>query len=1160
MLKNQPPNSVNSPDSDEEGSNESPENDSRDSADEVIEEISQELNKREKEISDLVKEFCRLDRERRQARFGGGDQAVGKLWNPKEIARRWGNLRDSLHRVGARVFNEKSGTFAFDKNKYEKRVLAALGESAAGFIGAGAILFSGFGSYVAPTLFGHFLKEGIDGLAKSTQFILGKKQWNAEMVTQVAFDLKIKKFLESGKEYDEGQFTQAKVELIDMDAEIASLQAKHHASDKKWTFWRKLTSGFATGGVAYGVTGVPLGVHNFDPGIGDGFTNVVDNTSQHGIIGSLRKFHRVLWGAQGGEFAYGPGEYESIKKIVDDHGGVLEKVTHFLGETRHTLGHGLPSGLKNSLWIAAGYLGIQSIWDGAQGRNAGTQTRKRIEKMIHDDYVSSAPPTEAGQAPTPEPPLSLGTPGDESPPSPEPKLPSVPSPQPPEDAVQRTSKEEKKIKDFQLAFSQPWILRKDGLPLDIVGKKIKVIFGRGNVKNVKSDISAFTTVHDQDTRRGRVVVYLSNEIKEKLTVHLDKRGVSGVFNDETRVADIELFVAGIREDQGQAQLEVSFQRPSTPSTPTQSEPQVSMPAPIQEQETEIREGIEGLEWRERLTFEQFKQILDNATALYRHEIENGKPIFEGVEKIDQLQPVAEITRDDALIVFPKDVQVFTLGDLHGDTRVLHSFLKKTDLVAKMQRGEKVALLVLGDMLDRGAQSSELLATLLSLKLAFPKQVVLLRGDHEDVAINCDFVQNARNSYHTKTFGAHEILGNTETEWEKKFGAKNTEIIKNTHTLLYGGLPYAAVLPNGFVATHAGVPYELNRLEAWTTPNEKRQTQFMWGDYTDRELLSGLGDADNASVLTRENPGRVYMFGNQLIRHLKEKFGIQGLVRGHEHDRQPFRNQDSTVFTLVSSGEVVSDTNRLRYGLLQSDGTFSAYPLEFKPEYPKGVFLAATQSREQGQSKLIDRYYELVSTLKNDYLNKIVTVEVRRSRLDGYLNYRIPQIQDSLNDENIVLEMPQKERNRMRAELDQKNKSEAQLKISEIKFVLGKDSKPKIKIELQIPEHEPEPSPEQQKPLLSNFSAQENEILDQLVDRASDPDSYILVLSEAELELCRKLVLQIPWQVIRKGKRRTSKENEACDKLQVALESPEGCIQNSQEFAENITCMRLFIED
>jgi serine/threonine-protein phosphatase 2B catalytic subunit len=80
--------------------------------------------------------------------------------------------------------------------------------------------------------------------------------------------------------------------------------------------------------------------------------------------------------------------------------------------------------------------------------------------------------------------------------------------------------------------------------------------------------------------------------------------------------------------------------------------------------------------------------------------------------------------------------VVIIGDIHGQYYdMIHMFEKVID---KKNIGPKCKLLFLGDYVDRGDFSIEVLIYLFCLKINFPNEVVLLRGNHESRAMTEHF--------------------------------------------------------------------------------------------------------------------------------------------------------------------------------------------------------------------------------------------------------------------------------------------------------------------------------------------------------------------------------------------------------------------------------------
>jgi len=73
------------------------------------------------------------------------------------------------------------------------------------------------------------------------------------------------------------------------------------------------------------------------------------------------------------------------------------------------------------------------------------------------------------------------------------------------------------------------------------------------------------------------------------------------------------------------------------------------------------------------------------------------------------------------------------GDIHGQ------FYDLCEILRKMKFGETSnKFLFLGDYVDRGMFGPEVVALLFSLKIKFPNQVYMLRGNHETRECTEDF--------------------------------------------------------------------------------------------------------------------------------------------------------------------------------------------------------------------------------------------------------------------------------------------------------------------------------------------------------------------------------------------------------------------------------------
>ena len=92
--------------------------------------------------------------------------------------------------------------------------------------------------------------------------------------------------------------------------------------------------------------------------------------------------------------------------------------------------------------------------------------------------------------------------------------------------------------------------------------------------------------------------------------------------------------------------------------------------------------------------------------------------------------IGNLTILNRLVKLEASGEALVIGDLHGDLESLTLILQSSQFIEKMQKTQDATLIFLGDYGDRGEKSPEIYYLILKLKLAFPRQVVLLRGNHE----------------------------------------------------------------------------------------------------------------------------------------------------------------------------------------------------------------------------------------------------------------------------------------------------------------------------------------------------------------------------------------------------------------------------------------------
>ncbi|MCW4046692.1 MAG: metallophosphoesterase [Candidatus Bathyarchaeota archaeon] len=233
------------------------------------------------------------------------------------------------------------------------------------------------------------------------------------------------------------------------------------------------------------------------------------------------------------------------------------------------------------------------------------------------------------------------------------------------------------------------------------------------------------------------------------------------------------------------------------------------------------------------------------------------------------------TVEDRLVRLDASGEAIVIGDLHGDLQSLTTILKGSGFMEKAADGNDVVLVFLGDYGDRGAHSAEVYYVVLTLKLRFPANMVLLRGNHE---------------------GPEDLLASPHDlpfQFRHRFGTDGAEAYAKTREL-FAYFYNAVLVKERYVMVHGGLPADLSNAQDLARahlmhPEKRFLEDLLWSDPS---------EAAQDVVFSPRGAGQ--LFGRDVTEKVLEKLGVKVLIRGHEPCEEGFRiNHKGRVLTLFS---------------------------------------------------------------------------------------------------------------------------------------------------------------------------------------------------------------------------------------------------------------------
>ena len=251
-----------------------------------------------------------------------------------------------------------------------------------------------------------------------------------------------------------------------------------------------------------------------------------------------------------------------------------------------------------------------------------------------------------------------------------------------------------------------------------------------------------------------------------------------------------------------------------------------------------------------------------------------------VEKI--IRETQAILMNEAPIV-KLESNLVVVGDIHGNIFDLFRIFSKNGYPPNMR------YLFLGDYVDRGEFSVDVIIFLFILKARFPQHITLLRGNHEfkDVNANYGFLNEVCNIY-------------------------ENDLLWKSFNEAFEYLPLVAIIDNQIVCIHGGISERttcnfIMSLHSFPVEHTHALDDLVWSDPSDTIL-----------TINENIRGKGVRFGIMTLTHFLDSLGCNLLIRAHECVDGFRYNLDDKVLTVFSTSNYGSNNNSCGYCKIDSE--------------------------------------------------------------------------------------------------------------------------------------------------------------------------------------------------------------------------------------------------
>mmetsp|Transcript_76336 Transcript_76336/g.210721 ORF Transcript_76336/g.210721 Transcript_76336/m.210721 type:complete len:854 (+) Transcript_76336:129-2690(+) len=262
-------------------------------------------------------------------------------------------------------------------------------------------------------------------------------------------------------------------------------------------------------------------------------------------------------------------------------------------------------------------------------------------------------------------------------------------------------------------------------------------------------------------------------------------------------------------------------------------------------------------------------------ATWQPDPDPNRFLLHAMEVAQLCDQVLEILKgQDMMLKLRAPIKVY--GDIHGQYLDLMRLFARYKAPLEGENGDidSMDYLFLGDFVDRGSFSLETVCLLFALKVRYPTQIHLIRGNHEDPTINA-------------IYGFRD-----ECRRRLKEETEDPDSCWNKFNRAFEYLPVGAIIEDRILCLHGGIGGSLNVVgeissmgrplhvaQIPQTPFEQRITDLLWSDPSDNDSVTGVTTNETRDP---DGTGRIVKFGPDRVEEfLHRNEPLSMIIRAHE---------------------------------------------------------------------------------------------------------------------------------------------------------------------------------------------------------------------------------------------------------------------------------------